>query len=154
MRIIAIDPGETTGVAIHDTKTRRWETYQLQTKTDHDYSKFYYFLSDTYNGDFDVVVCERFNFRLNERSRTKIVYTPAELVGIVKLWSTLHHVKLEMQMAAEGKAFWNDFKLRRIQQYQANHPHAMDAMRHLLQYITFTEKDYYYLYMLRSTIVE
>lgn len=145
MRYIGIDPGGTTGICIKigDSFTRE----QWPTTTPAEYLELFHRLGKAAVGDNVTVVMERFNFRMNERDRTKIDYTPAEVIGVVKFWVAAHGLaKLEMQMAAEGKAFWSDEKLRTIGLYLPSLPHAMDATRHVLQYISFTDpRDYTYI---------
>jgi len=141
--------------------SRIWTFEQLPVDTPQQYSDLFDYLVGQHlivNGNtldnvvrekFEII-CERFNFRKDERDRTKIIYTPAEIVGVVKLFSSRFQVPLHMQMAAEGKAFWTDAKLKKIGLYLPSKRHAMDAMRHLLQYVTFKMNDKYYLYALRA----
>lgn len=153
MRLISLDPGETTGVCIYLPEKREFILRQETTITGEDFVQFYDLLESWYDKwtlqyDFKVIV-EQFNFRMNERERTKINYTPREVIGVTKLWAAQHDVPIEMQMAAEGKAFWNDDKLSRIGLNKSGQPHARDALRHMLQYITFTMKDNHFLMQLK-----
>jgi hypothetical protein len=153
LRYVAIDPGETTGIAILDMPARKWNWDQVTTITKEEYAEFYHYLTRLNNDVETRVICERFNFRMEERGRTKIIYTPAEVIGVVKLWCAQNDVPLEEQMAAEGKGFWSDPKLNKLNLNPSGLRHARDATRHLLHYITFDQKDQYYLYGLRAAVI-
>jgi hypothetical protein len=166
MRIIAIDPGPTTGICIYDHfemsdrsnaflvkpgyDKREFMFDQVNVNSAAQYLWFWEQLNFWCNNPDTHVVLERFNFRKDERDRTKIIYTPAEIVGIVRLWCQKNNVHCELQMASEAKAgFWDDDKLRRLGLYKSGSKHAMDALKHCMQYLTFTLNDQYYIYKLK-----
>jgi hypothetical protein len=156
-----LDPGETTGLCYIDLASpgQRPHVEQLRTDTPELYFVLTSAIADifyAYVGE-RVLGMERFNFRHEERYRDKIVYTPAEVIGAVKHWWAAEAVngeisiKLEMQMAAEGKGFWTDDKIKRLGLWTSSFSHAMDALRHALHYVTFTLKDHRFLHRLKPT---
>lgn len=58
-------------------------------------------------------------------------------LGIIELYCAIEETQLVMQSAAEGKAFWNDDKLKRVTLWSSN-KHTRDATRHLLHFISFS----------------
>lgn len=108
------------------------------------------------------IVCERFEFRKTDQERDKIDYDAAEYVGVVKLFVKMYknaNVKLVMQSASmvkEKKAnknnppFWTEAKIKHLGLWEPGKPHAMDALRHMLYYRTFTLKDHSLLYHLKD----
>lgn len=101
------------------------------------------------------IVCERFEFRKDERDRAAINYVAAEYVGVVKLFVHQHNVPLIMQQASSTvgrSAFFGDSpegnaKLRTLGLWSPS-VHARDATRHYLYYRTFTLRDNSILYQL------
>jgi hypothetical protein len=95
-------------------------------------------------------VCEKFEFRKDDQARDKIDYTAAELVGTVKTYAGVEGFDLIMQGSAliGRTAFWSDDnkKVKQLGLYKPEcAPHGMDALRHVLYYVTFTLNDHYYL---------
>ena len=123
MKVVSLDPGTTTGVAIYDGKRDDWDRYQLGPKEHHDQ------LYDVLESVKPLyVVCETFTFQ----PRTKVVLDSVEYIGVMKLWCQHNDRRPTMQTPAQGKAFWGESKLRAVGLWLANQPHAMDATRHLL----------------------
>jgi hypothetical protein len=153
MKYLSIDPGGTTGVCRYDSDSRDFWLHQIPTTTVDEYGKFWKFLAYEHQAGVKTLICEQFNFRLQERTRTKINYTPAELIGIVKLFSWTFGLDLHFQMAAEGaigpNVFWTEQKIRKLGLWKTSSPHAMDALGHMLQYVSFKENDKYFIGQLR-----
>lgn len=84
------------------------------------------------------IAYESFDFRHEERERDRIDYTPAEVIGAVRLWAAgLPYVNLVKYNAATGKGFWSDDKIKKLGLWVPGYKHAMDATRHLLYYMAF-----------------
>lgn len=152
--ILGLDPGGTTGwcrwhrdkddynLVQFDTALADPEKIRLFVK----YLRCQYAWNDTLD-----VVCEIFEYRQEDSmGRTKIDYTPAKVEGAVRyIHAYMEHnepgdSKLVFQQAnqAKGKgAFWTEDKLRRVGLWKPGEPHAMDALRHVLYYRTFTLGD-------------
>jgi hypothetical protein len=96
------------------------------------------------------VIYETFDFRHDESFRDKIDYTPAEVIGALRCWALdRYNITLVKQNAATGKGFWTDEKVRKLGLWVPGRRHAMDAMRHLLRYQVFVLKDVSKLHRLR-----
>jgi len=139
VRVIALDPGGTTGVSTYDGDV--WGHYQLG-PTEH-HRELYHALDAT---EPDVVVYERFQYQRRELTRGVALNLDAvEYIGVVKFWHALHlNVDLVCQTPHQAKKFWDDDKLKTLGLYITGAPHANDATRHLLYYVTFnrgTERD-------------
>ncbi len=136
MRIMAFDPGGTTGVAVlvkNDIRT--WQIKDLlpvwgllQQVSPH------------------TVVCESFHYQ----RRDKVDLTPVEVIGVIRLWCDTYAVPLIEQTPATGKKFWSNDKLKKTGLWSTTDKHAMDALRHLLYYITFEVKDLTWIQMLKE----
>lgn len=147
-RIIAFDPGVTTGWAMFEQKAKGAGAYQI-TKGQlgpeaHHYELYRMLLSsDAWRGDLNImyddaikaVVCERFVFQ----QRLKAILTPVEYIGVITMYCQRTDKPLELQTPSQAKAFWDNEKLRRLGLYDTKAPHAMDAIRHLLSYISKTD---------------
>lgn len=156
MRVLSIDPGPQTGFCIYDTTARRnhgfldcWTEDWRNAPDKH--SRLWLILETTW---FDLLICEKFEFRKDDQARDKIDYTAAELVGVVKLYSQQTQSQLVMQgSSVVGKtAFWSDdnARVKKLKLYKAGAaPHGMDAMRHILYYQTFTRGDDKWLTLLK-----
>lgn len=128
MKVVALDPGTTTGIAVFDDYNEgetEWERTQLGPQAHH----LQLFDHLCYH-DPDIVVCESFIFQ----PRRKVILDSVEYIGVAKLWCEDEKKPLKLQTPAQGKAFWTDDKIRSLGLWQASRPHAMDATRHLLFY--------------------
>jgi len=131
--VLAFDPGTTTGWASFLKPNDRdgYESGQIEDGC----LPVWQFL-DTMNAldpEFipDVIVCESFQYR---PKLDKAVLSPVEVIGVIKLWCHNNKVKLQFQTPGQ-RMWWDDNKLKRMQVYKPNKPHANDAMRHLLTYL-------------------
>lgn len=168
MRIIAIDPGGTTGWAQH-TMFMDQITNPMVDIAGAINVGFYkdehhgYLWSNLYEFNPDVIVYERFDYQIRVDSegneRQKIDLSAKEYIGILKLWAAQHSkCKLVPQQQYKDKGYgnpssqWTDDKLKHLGLY---HPgtdgeHMNDAQRHLLSYIVFGQpKRVDYLKLLR-----
>jgi hypothetical protein len=94
------------------------------------------------------IVCEDFQ----QRRLDKVVLTPVEYIGVVRLFEAQRasSVRLRMQPPAD-KGFWDDIKLKKVGLYKASEPHQNDATRHMLLYMMKTLNNQSYLQMLRPS---
>jgi hypothetical protein len=149
MRILAIDPGRTTGFCIYDSSTDEFHPWEEELT----HLKLWNVLSTV---DFDAIICEKFEFRKDDATRDKIDYYPAQLEGVVRMYveENTYYQILWVGSARIGKtAFWSDDN-RRVKQlglYDPKaSPHGMDALRHLLYHLTFTMKNNKWLLQLKT----
>lgn len=146
MRIMAIDPGGTTGWVCHEIEEGRPEIpldvyggqlgpYEHHYELDELLSKI----------SPDIVVCEQFTYRIKKTKAGVAVpginLTSKEYIGVVKLWVKKEiqphpSLFLPMPAAAVGpKAWWSNDRLKVMGAYTVNEPHRNDATRHLLTHI-------------------
>lgn len=141
-KIVSFDPGKTTGVAVfyadfplgvgeHDLTLE-----QLGPENHH--RALWNLLCD-YNPT--EVICERFQFR----QKLGADYHAPEYIGVIALWCEMFNVPLHMQTPAQAKGFVPNRRLHELHLYEQNKRHSMDALRHLVYYITATLKDPWFL---------
>lgn len=143
-KILALDPGETTGIAYfeagvlkyHDQlKTKEWPAavHELQ-------QAFHMYVSD-------YVVCEDYKvygWKRDEHAWAAL-HTP-QLIGCVRTLCALEMIPLELRMAVDAKTFCTDDKLTLWGMYKPGMRHARDAIRHgcfaylFSKYPTFQER--------------
>lgn len=156
MRILAVDPGPTTGFCLYDTEANHkvievWneplDKLRAMAKGMHD--SLWSILS-TYS--FDTMLLELFQHRPDQQAAD---IRAAEYVGVGKLYAQQNpHINTVMVSASTiGKtAFWSDDnkRVKQLGLYNSKAaPHGMDALRHVLYYVTFTLKDNYWLEKLK-----
>lgn len=165
---IGIDPGPHTGIVTWDDQyPDKWFFTTLDFTDDKEadnwgcegpHEVIWKFLQRMCITDDYTIICERFEYQPDKEGRAGRNYDAAEYVGVIKLWWQLRHldfdnVKLEMQspsyaVSKDSKVFWTDDKLRKIGLWRSVR-HERDALRHLLQYLTFKVQDKRFLFKLR-----
>jgi hypothetical protein len=142
---VSLDPGGTTGYCMWDSREPS-SFWTSQVGPEEHHLQLYSALEDDNPG---VIICEAFQYRPND-NRPKVVLDSAEYVGVVKLWVQNTNAvaaqgppctlacTMVMQSASVGKAFWTNDKLKALDLYKASMPHGMDALRHMLYFLTFT----------------
>jgi hypothetical protein len=137
MKVIGIDPGVMTGyVYANITHKKQIELYpfQMTDEVDDLWRRLYEF-------EPKIIVMEDFDFRGgHHRAATGINYFPLQLIGVTRLYELTEPTGkcvLYMQKAAQGKSYYSDNVLKSRKLYKRGIPHGMDAMRHLLQWVTF-----------------
>lgn len=153
MKIIALDPGGTTGVAIferaRDTGEVTWRQLQLGPEEHH------LALWDLLREErANVIIYERFMYQRRElEDGVSLVLVSLEYIGIVKLcWDYLScQGSYEPELIEQGPhmmKLWGGgqqgdggIKLKKVGLYKANARHANDATRHLLYYLSVTLGD-------------
>lgn len=129
LRIVAFDPGGTTGVAAWHSNARKISRDQLGPEEHHDTLES---LLHSFNPD--VMVTERFDYRPKQGHAD---LTPVEYIGVMKLYGLRNNVELVQQKQLKGhKGLWTDDKIKALDLWIPGQPHAMDATRQLLFYMT------------------
>jgi len=141
-RIVALDPGGTTGWAMwQDTSIPNqadnglWENFtcgQMETAKHH--LRLHDWLEHLHTQKF-TVVDERFEFRKGDEHRAGINLISREYIGVAELFCQQRDVHHVMQQAASAKGFVTNDKLKVMGLYVPGKQHAMDAMRHLIYYM-------------------
>ena len=144
MRLLALDPGATTGWAlfVKGAPTERYRSGQVGT------DKVWRLLetakmATNEAGELDedgyvdlTIICESFQ----HRQLPKVDLTPVEVIGVVKEWARQNNIEIVWQTAAQGKAFFDNKRLEAlgVLKRPATHwRHANDAMRHMMWYLGF-----------------
>lgn len=151
MKILALDPGGSTGYAQYDSERRSW--LQGTLRGEHHIALMNLLMSD----NWDVVIYERFLYQRRELDAgVSLVLDSVEYIGVIKLYhqsitaahgmvekssdSGLHLVQFTVpelvMQAPSSMQLWDDRKLKAAGLYTTDSPHARDATRHLLYYLT------------------
>lgn len=134
MNIIAIDPGKTTGFcyATYDESNKRvlYYPFQMVDEVDDLWRRLHLFKPR-------YIIIEDFEYR--NQSRAGLELFPVQLIGVANLYALVadHQCAIYVQKAAQGKSYYTDSVLKSKDLYVRGIPHAMDASRHLLQWLTF-----------------
>lgn len=140
-RVIAIDPGGTTGYTL--TYQDAGHLYIAPCQAELDHLGIYELLSKARP---DHVICEDFEYRPGV-AKPYIVLVSLEYIGVIKLVCGPGHsvrgykeTPLFMQkamLAVGDKAFYNNAKLQHMGLYKRGVPHGLDSMRHFLYWFFF-----------------
>ena len=135
MDILAIDPGVMSGYCygrILEDKTVEIMPFQSMDEVDDLYRRL-----AAYNPRH--IIMEDFEYR-GGRNQTGINLFPVQLIGVARLYEMNApdgKCALRLQKAAQGKSYYSDVTLKNMKLYKRGIPHGIDAMRHLLQWLTF-----------------
>lgn len=132
--IVAYDPGRTTGVAILNGRASPGEERILTFQQPDHHGDFW---QDLHALGPDEVVYERFQYQ----RRPNVDLYPVEVIGVIKLYCVTEQIPIKEQTPAQAKNLWTDGKLKKLDLWEPAKPHAMDALRHLLYYLTITKGD-------------
>lgn len=129
-KLIAVDPGLTTGVAMWDP-----EVEQRPTAVQYDVSGMHAFIHTTCMQGYDVydIVCESFTISERTMKMTRQTWS-LELIGALKYVSEIRGHTFTLQTPAAAKRFADNTRLRQIGWYVPGRDHANDALRHLFLY--------------------
>jgi hypothetical protein len=131
IRAIAIDPGGTTGITMATKEGKRLELRPFQEKMTP--TQLWQFLHENvYEPTF--VICESFEFR--RYARAGLDLTPAQLIGVVRAFTDDTNLYMQTAYYAKG-GFFTDRTLKEKNLYIPARPHAMDSLRHFMQWFTF-----------------
>jgi hypothetical protein len=134
LRIVSIDPGVTTGYTFGLlVPNERLDVYPHQLT--HDVDDFWRHIKAF---EPQHIVIERFEFRQGKQ-HAGINLFPRELIGVARLYSLVAPppVAIDLQTAAQGKSYFSDKTLKANGLYARGVPHAMDSLRHMMQWLTF-----------------
>lgn len=131
MRVIAFDPGLTTGWAAYDTETAEFRSGQTQ------------FMETGYQLEWELqkaqhdkapitVIAESFLITVNTAKNTQAPWS-LELIGVIRYMTKRNiDAAIILQKPGDAKAFSSDDKLKAMGFYVPGMKHANDAARHLL----------------------
>lgn len=129
--IVALDPGQTTGVALthYDTSADKCTYIRTHELIGDHYVDLYRLLC---NEQPQVVVYEYFVY---QNRKEKVELESREYIGVAKLYAHMTDKSIVGQTASAAKQLWTADKLTKIGLWEPNRPHAMDAVRHLLLFL-------------------
>jgi len=141
MKVIALDPGRTTGYAVGLIQPHE-PMGVISGQAEWDERQIYEQLS---MGKPDIVVYEKFEsgrqnaYRAIKHKNYDVDLFPRNLIGVINLYCSQNNIKAYEQSPAKGLGghFRLDSVLQQAGVYKIANPHANDAMRHLLQWYTF-----------------
>lgn len=135
MKIVAFDPGKTTGYAVALVQQDRVFVAYGQSQFTH--LELLTLLTDIRP---DLIVCESFEFRRGA-AKDGVELSAPEFIGIVKLYRNYTSTEIVFQPAhVQGpKAYWSDAKLKEEGLYDSSYRHGRSAVKHLLYWYSFRQ---------------
>lgn len=127
--VVAVDPGGTTGLAVWSPGMgiSLWEG-----KPDEAVDRLANLSAINHKRHF---VVERYIIT-PATAKMSQQHDALEIIGALKYLVRTHDHTLSLQTPAEAKAFSTDTKLKTVGWYKPGLPHARDASRHLLLYLS------------------
>jgi hypothetical protein len=156
--VLSFDPGGTTGWSsagymdpvqqLTSYKQIKFESGQISARESNGkliehHRPLWHFLEARVILGFTEIVCESFEFRQHlqkDNAKHKVELVSRDYIGIIKLFCALTNTKLTMNTASTGKAFVTDEKLKLINLWTPGNPHANDATRHNIRYLTINKR--------------
>jgi hypothetical protein len=129
LRVLAVDPGGTTGLAQwHDGEWYAWaEPWEESCATVH---------AKLHGDDLDWLVMESFHISTQTgKKSTKGSLQAIELIGIGRYLARVYGVGFDTQTPSEAKMYGTDAKLRAMGWWSKGLDHPRDASRHLLTFL-------------------
>lgn len=139
-RLLALDPGETTGYAVFENGMLTTIGHRKLGMTDNkktlDFEPVVELISDYFP---NIVVCENYRiyaWKVNQHTWADLI-TP-KLIGAITYRCSYMNLPLVFQAAQEAKGFVTDKKLKEWAYYYKG-SHARDAIRHGAYYLLFNK---------------
>lgn len=146
MKVIALDPGGTTGYAIMTTEAARTDKENSTWTFGELTGGHHLALWDLLEAERPhYVIYERFQYQRRELDKgVSLVLVSVEYIGIIRLWLSMverlgRPVYDICQTPAQAKNLWTDDKLEKVGLYTKGSAHIRDATRHLLYWLTVTQ---------------
>ncbi len=134
-RILCLDPGETTGVAVfHDQHLV--VVGQIRTKNLKLAGEDFERLLEKHKPHIVVVEDYRVYSWKTKQHEWSALYTP-KLIGFIEGFLAMYPLPMVKQMAHQAKYFCTDDRLKEWDFYVKGQPHARDAIRHGCYYLLF-----------------
>lgn len=129
VRILAVDPGGTTGWVTYDTETAEFESGQ-----DSDRFEFCERAVGRIVAQVDVVVCE--DFRITVQTAKKSQQPDAlKIIGTLEYAAHVVRKLVVLQTPGDAKRFSTDARLKKAGLWTPGRRHANDAARHLFLFM-------------------
>lgn len=128
-RLITFDPGGITGWCVHVIESGLLVSGELDSPRHH--RELWKHLHDI---SPDTLIYERFDYH-GGLAHAELI--SRDYCGVIDLYGQLYN-KPVIQQSPSQMEFWDDEKLKKARLYKPGLPHANDATRHMLYYVTFT----------------
>lgn len=128
MRILSLDPGGTTGVAVFETDAINPPQLVLAEQVQDGLQGFIAWAKQNSNLDVDLVVCESFTLRIGVKFPD---LSPVYIIGALE---AIFSGEIVYQAPLQ-KPLCDDKRLKLGGIYQVGKPHANDAIRHGIIYL-------------------
>lgn len=133
VNLVALDPGETTGVCIWLGEKGKFELFQLETKN---IGQSYDMLEEVLEEAQPIHVrYEEYRVYNWVSHDWQILHTP-QLIGAIIVLCHLNGYEHSRKLAQHAKAQWTDDNLKRANLYEPGLKHARDALRHCCFYMS------------------
>ncbi len=140
MMFVGLDPGGSTGVATWSGMyTDVVERFEFDRPNHH--RELYNWL---HRQNPTVLIVEDFKW-----TTTPASLISKEYIGVCQLYSQFTGTRMELQDRSM-KQFWSDDKIKAIGLWLPGKPHAIDALRHLLYYVTVRQNSRAFVTALRE----
>jgi len=126
---MAIDPGVTCGFASTGPMMSDLKVFQKKFIMHDDFIEV---INEFYP---DILVIEK--FVMTHRDKTD--FTAIEYIGLGRWFAQRRKIPFVLQTPGLGKGYFTNDKLKRLGVYVPGKPHAMDATRHLYQFMILNE---------------
>jgi hypothetical protein len=139
VRVLAVDPGKTTGLALYRDVFRKsedmheWTAWMLPWQQSMDA-----IVDWIQNGELDHVVCENFVISRNTLTKGADAHWPMGGIGITRWMCERTHVPFDLQMPSDAKGFATNDKLKKLGWKTPGKDHPDDATRHLVLFLART----------------
>jgi hypothetical protein len=144
--IMALDPGETTGVAVFRSNDNLDGNYQyaidlFQLETKEIGQGYDDILHHTLLFCPDHLRVEEYRVygHMTDQHAWSVLHTPM-LIGAIQVIAHQRGIPISFKMAQMAKQVWNDPVLKASNLYEPGLKHARDASRHLFYYMCYPDK--------------
>lgn len=132
--LLALDPGETTGVAVWHAEESNIYLFQMGTRIIEEGYKLVEELIDRVSPIHLRAEDYRVYGHMTEQHSFAHLHT-AQFIGSIRTVASQKGIPLSVCLAMHAKTFWTDEKLKMCHLYNPGLKHARDAERHLLRYL-------------------
>jgi len=138
-RLLAVDPGETTGYCVldvtHESIKLLIQGQILAWPIERSITHLTHIFTTQLPTEVVYEAYHIYSWRLEEHRFSEV--PTIQIIGCLKTLAFQRGLRVSHQTAQVGKSFFKDEMLRRVDMYYEGQPHARDSLRHALQFITF-----------------
>lgn len=138
MRVVVVDPGPHTGIAVWEDVTKLPGGGEFFSAWECGYWEAVEFVTEEFasSDPCDVLVCESFQITVNTgKKSTADSLRTIEMIGILRYQARLAGVPFETQKPADAAAFTTRQKLLNLGWWTVGSDHARSATKHMVLYL-------------------